>query len=108
MDGLTVGRIDSTIGLDEITKSKTSNVPKINPAPTQGASFADALKQAVSDTNQLQQVADKKMQELATGKSQNIHETMLAVEKADVSLRLMLQVRNKIIDAYHEVMKMQV
>jgi flagellar hook-basal body complex protein FliE len=48
------------------------------------------------------------MQELATGKSNNIHETMIAAEKADLSLRLMVQVRNKIIEAYQEVMKMQV
>ena len=52
--------------------------------------------------------ADQKIEDLATGKSSNLHETMIAVEKADIALRLMVQVRNKMIDAYQEVMKMQV
>jgi flagellar hook-basal body complex protein FliE len=42
------------------------------------------------------------------GKAKNIHETMLAVERADMSLKLLMQVRNKLLDAYREVMRMQV
>lgn len=73
-----------------------------------GESFADSLKKAVNTVDALQKDADVKMQELATGKSQNIHETMIAAEKADIALKLMVQVRNKIIDAYQEIMRMQV
>ncbi len=73
-----------------------------------GASFTDTLKEAIHTVDNLQKDADVKMQELVTGKSQNIHETMIAAEKADVALRLMIQVRNKIIDAYQEIMRMQV
>ena len=71
-------------------------------------SFADTLKDAVNSTNQVQKEADVKMQELATGKNHNIHDVMLTAEKADISLRLMVQVRNKIIEAYQDIMKMQV
>ena len=46
--------------------------------------------------------------ELVAGKTKNIHSTMLALEKADMSLKLMMQVRNKVLEAYREVMKMQV
>lgn len=73
-----------------------------------GASFSDTLKDAIQSVNQLQKDSDVKTQNLATGKSENLHETMIAAEKADIALRLMVQVRNKIIDAYQEVMKMQV
>jgi flagellar hook-basal body complex protein FliE len=45
---------------------------------------------------------------LIAGKSKNIHETMLAIQKADLSLKTMMQVRNKILEAYKEVMRMQV
>lgn len=70
--------------------------------------FAQSLKDAVNEVNQLQKISDIKSQELATGKTQNISEVMIAAEKADISLRLMVQVRNKIIEAYQEMMKMQV
>lgn len=80
-----------------------------NSNPTGGAkSFADTLNEAMGSVNQLQKASDKGMQDLATGRTDNIAEVMIASEKADIALKLMMQVRNKIIDAYQEVMKMQV
>jgi flagellar hook-basal body complex protein FliE len=71
-------------------------------------SFADTLKDAIGNVNQLQKTADVQMQKLATGKAESIPDVMIAAEQADIALKLMVQVRNKIIDAYHEIMKMQV
>ena len=71
-------------------------------------SFAQTLQEAVGQVNTLQKESDVKMQQLATGKSDNIQDVMIAAEKADIALRMMVQVRNKIIDAYQDVMKMQV
>lgn len=71
-------------------------------------SFADTLKEAVSSVNELQQSANKGMENLAAGRTENIAEVMAAAEKADIALRMMVQVRNKMIEAYQEVMKMQV
>ena len=73
-----------------------------------GKSFADTLKEAVNSVNELSKSSDKAAQDLATGRTDNIAEVMLAAEKADVALKVMVQVRNKIIDAYNEIMKMQV
>lgn len=73
-----------------------------------GKSFSDTLNEALKNVNELQKSSDKGIQDLATGKTDNIPEVMIAAEKADLALKLMVQVRNKIIDAYHEVMKMQV
>jgi flagellar hook-basal body complex protein FliE len=58
--------------------------------------------------NQDQVQADRAIKELVAGRGKNIHETMLAVERADTSLKLMMQVRNKVLDAYREIMRMQV
>jgi flagellar hook-basal body complex protein FliE len=109
MDGLTIRNTDMVLKTGETTKTLNRvEQPKLPGADATATSFADTLKDAVMKVNQAHHEADVKMQELATGKSQNIHETMIAVEKADISLRLMTQVRNKIIEAYQEVMKMQV
>jgi len=73
----------------------------------QGA-FGDMLKQAVAEINQLQNNADKAITGVQLGQSGSIHEAMIALEKADISFRAMMQVRNKILDAYQEIMRMQV
>ena len=71
-------------------------------------SFGEFLADSISKVNGLQQDANVSMQRLASGDSQNLHETLLAVERADIALRQMNQVRNKVIDAYKEIMKMQI
>jgi len=73
-----------------------------------GVNFADALKQSIDQVNEYQKNADSAIKNMAAGKTKNIHETMLAIEKADMSLKLMMQVRNKVLDAYKEIMRMQV
>lgn len=114
MDGLTIS--NSNMLLDRGTTMKEIRDSKIaipNPSTeVNGANgnktFADALKEAVQNTNQLQKEADVKMEQLATGKTDDIAGVMIAAEKADISLKLMTTVRNKIISAYEEIMKMQV
>lgn len=71
-------------------------------------SFAATLNEAIQNVNKLQQDSNIAAQNLATGRTDNVAEVMIASEKADIAIRLMMQVRNKIIDAYQEVMKMQV
>jgi flagellar hook-basal body complex protein FliE len=76
---------------------------------TEGAkSFGDFLQDSLGKVNSLQQEANVSMEKLASGESQNLHETLLAVEKADIAFRTMNQVRTKVLDAYREIMKMQI
>ena len=75
---------------------------------SQGKSFLEVLRDSVDQVNTNQAQADQAIKELVAGRSKNIHETMLSIEKADSSLKLMMQVRNKILDAYKEIMRMQV
>ncbi len=113
MDGLTISSaqqiLNQGLTTKDISRVEQPTGPTIGGGPNKvGQDFVSTLKEAVQTVNQAQKDSDIKMQELATGKSNNIHETMIAAEKADISLRLMVQVRNKIIEAYQEVMKMQV
>ncbi|MDX8392645.1 MAG: flagellar hook-basal body complex protein FliE [Mariprofundaceae bacterium] len=75
---------------------------------TSSGQFGALIKQYVEQTNSQQHVAGTAAIELATGKNHNVSETMIALQKADVSFQLMLSVRNKLVDAYREVMRMQV
>lgn len=70
--------------------------------------FGDFLMDSISEVNSLQNQADTAVQKLASGESKNLHETLLAVEKAEIAFKTMNQVRTKVIDAYREIMKMQV
>lgn len=108
MDGLT---ITTQQGLLETGRTKSEHTRRrLAPdVPQEGkASFAQSLNKAIGEVNEAQKVADRKMEELATGRTDNIAEVMIAAEKADISLRLMTQIRNKILDAYQEIMRMQV
>ena len=82
--------------------------PQKGKAEGTGNSFNSMLQRSIKEVNQLQNEADSSIEQLIVGKSRNLHETMIALEKADISFRLMMEVRNKIIDAYHEIMRMQV
>lgn len=72
------------------------------------SSFYDHLKEATKNVNKAQVVSDIKATELSTGRNGNIHETMLAATQAELSLNLMVQIRNKALDAYNEIMRMPV
>lgn len=73
-----------------------------------GKTFGEFLQESISKVNSIQQDANVAMEKLASGESQNLHETLLAVEKADIAFRTMNQVRTKVLDAYREIMKMQI
>ena len=86
---------------------KADSASKAN-GPEDGPSFAENLAESLDKVNNLQKEADKAIEDFATGETRNIHETMIAVNKADLAFRLTMQVRNKIVEAYQEVMRMQV
>ena len=72
------------------------------------AGFAETLEKALNTVNQQYAEADKAAADLATGRSRDVHGTMIAMEKADVSFRLLMQVRNKIVSAYENIMRTQI
>ncbi len=80
---------------------------KASKAPAEAA-FSKMLDQSIGRVNRLQTEADTAVHDLTTGNRSDIHQTMIAVEKASVAFELMMQVRNKIITAYETVMRTSV
>ncbi len=73
-----------------------------------GPSFADTLSSSLNKVNDLQKEADEAIRDFVSGETRNIAETMIAVNKADLAFRLTMQVRNKIVEAYQEVLRTQI
>lgn len=73
-----------------------------------GVSFSEFLNDAVSNVNKLQLEAEALNEAFAMGRNDNLHQVMIAAEKADIALQFTIQVRNKILEAYQEIMRMPV
>jgi flagellar hook-basal body complex protein FliE len=97
--------IQSRIGSQIERLQESSSSEKSGEA---GTSFGDTLKGMMEDVNTSQLLADQKTEELAAGRNKDLHGSVLAMEKADINFRMLTQVRNKVIEAYREVMRMQV
>jgi len=78
-----------------------------NKSMTGEITFSDFLKNELDKANALIIQSDKLSEDFAAGKTDNIHQVLVAVEKADIALQLTLQIRNKLMDAYNEIMRMQ-
>jgi flagellar hook-basal body complex protein FliE len=85
--------------------------PRANPKnldePAKG-DFNNVLKSAMGEVGDLQEKANQSIQQMVGEGKGDLQETMIALEKADVSFKLMMQIRNKVLDAYQEIMRMQV
>ncbi len=101
--------MNTIAGLEAGTTGKLSikTKPLSDRIAERNISFADRLKSAVGEVNTDQNVADKSIEDVISDKL-GIQDGMLAIQKADISLRLMLKVRNKVMDAYKEIMHMQI
>lgn len=97
-----------TVGSLKPTRSLFENLEKTNNGGSFSVPFSDYLKQALDNTNDLLVEADQLADYFAAGKTDNIHQVMLAAEKADIALQFTTQIRNKILDAYSEIMRMQI
>jgi len=76
-------------------------------APTGANQFAEKLKAAMEDVNDLQVKGEESLSDLATGQVKDLHQAALAISKAETSMKLMLEVRNKALNAYKEITRTQ-
>jgi flagellar hook-basal body complex protein FliE len=97
MSDLTVSHV-SSIPLEKTEGRKTLRDPI--------SDFKKALSESIDEVNRLEQEARQKAEGMVQGKVE-IHEAMIAMEQANLSLRLLIQIRNKMIAAYEEIMRMQ-
>ncbi len=96
--------------MDGISKlSSLSGLFKTPQGPTTDKeSFKKTLLGYIDQVNELQNRADRSIEKLISGETKDIHQVMIAAEEASISFQLMMELRNKILDAYHEVMRIQV
>ncbi len=71
-----------------------------------GSSFQNTLAELVTDVDKQLKESNRLTEDFAMGKNNNIHEVMIASEKAGISLKFLMQIRNKLLDAYQEIMRM--
>jgi|SRR5271165_2323548 len=83
------------------------NAASLTPDGASGHGFRKVLDSAIDDIQQLESQAETKVAGVLGGNGADVHSAMIAVEKADLSFQLMMQVRNKIVSAYQEISRMQ-
>ena len=93
-------------GIGDITQGISSESSKTSQKG--GMSFETAIKDALKDVSNVQNDAEKAINDFSKGDVKDINTVVVAMEKADLSLQTMLQVRNKLLNAYDEIMRMQV
>ena len=93
------------VSLGKVAGPVPGNAPTVS-EPTGGSDFTKQLREALSETNEQQMSAQRAADEYARGNQNDLHGTMIAMTEADIKLRLVTQVRNKVLEAYREVMPM--
>lgn len=73
--------------------------------PKTAGGFGETLKEFISDVNQMQHVSADKTLKFATGEIKDLHEVMAAAEEASISMSLLIEIRNKVLDGYKELMR---
>lgn len=101
--------IEQMLSVLRTTAAQASGTAAAAAPAAGGADFAQVLQSSIDKVNQTQQQADRMAEKLAAGdNSQNLHEVMIALQTASVSFQEMVQVRNKLVSAYQDVMNIQV
>jgi len=101
--------IDQMLSLLRATAAQAGGKPAETQAPAGGVDFATVLQSSIDQVNQTQQQAETMAANFAAGDSNaNLHDVMIALQKANVSFQEMVQVRNKLVTAYQDVMNIQV
>jgi flagellar hook-basal body complex protein FliE len=80
----------------------------VSAAGAPGPGFGEMVSQGIDTVNQQLLVSQTDLQQLATGDAQNLHQIMIRLEESRLSFQLMLQVRNRVLEAYQDIMKTQV
>jgi flagellar hook-basal body complex protein FliE len=97
-------KVGNTSGVGKTTS--IGSTPAIGGSEKSGTDFSSKLREVLDEANAPQVKAEKVADDYANGKQNDLHGTMITMTQADVQLRLTAQVRNKVIEAYREIMRM--
>lgn len=106
---MTINGISSPNPLGQIGAANSAGAkPSIGGAGESGDSFGSMVKNSLETLDGSQKAAEQEIAKAVTGESPDLHKTIIALQTADLKFQLGLQVRNKLIGAYEEIMRMQV
>jgi flagellar hook-basal body complex protein FliE len=100
--GSNINSLSALSTADLLQKKDLSQTPQ-----TGGDAFANQLKAALGEVNEMQEESEKAIADLATGDVKDLHQAALAIGKAETSMQLMLEIRNKALNAYKEIGRTQ-
>ena len=95
--------IDKISSLNTILNA--SNTDKVESSSTD---FSKILKESLEEVNDTQVTADHAMADIATGEVKDLHQAAIAINKAEISMKMMLEIRNKALSAYKEIARTQI
>lgn len=96
----------STYGVSPIAKPASAPAP--GKAKAGGQDFASVIREQLDSVSKMQTEADANVQKLVTGQSQSVTDVFVATRKAEVAFSLMMEIRNKLVDAYQEIQNLRV
>lgn len=110
---MSINAIRDFTGVGETSSSNIRIAPQADPALTetegpQPQSFGDMMKEFVGDVNALQFEAAHHIEQFITGEATDVHQVMVATQQAGIAMDLMLEVRNRALEGYQELIRMQV
>lgn len=100
--------INAVNSFSPITPISSGGISGIEGAKSSGGTFGSLVKDAIESLDGSQKSADQEISKAVTGESTDLHKTIISLQSADLKFQLGLQVRNKLIGAYEEVMRMQI
>lgn len=100
--------VDSIATVSQLPRLQPLAAPQAQPEYQSGVPFAGVLTGVLNGNVEANKSADEAVRALATGEAQDLHTVSLAVAQADLSFRLILELRNRLADAFQEVTRMQV
>jgi len=95
-------------GINSISTLEMLQPKQENKGIAPGDEFAKVLEKTLSNQNTLQENADKAAADIATGEVKDLHQAAIAIGKAETSMKMMLEIRNKALSAYKEILRTQV
>lgn len=99
--------MNSINGLGPIQGPGQTPQTKGMPGSVGGPSFKDTLNGFLKDVNEMQVKADESIEKMAAGEITDVHQVMETVQEANVSFNMMMEIRNKVMDAYQEILRMR-
>lgn len=102
--------MDNSTFINTIGTSSTLPLKQTDPNPVSVAKsdFSEMLDSTVKQVIHAQSRGDEAIEKLNSGEAHNLHDVMIAVEQADLSLRMLVQLRNKALEAYNQIIKMNI